>query len=147
MYSQFLVDDDAGIAEIVRGAKRVVALGATTEAEPSEAGFIVPEWLHRHGVEIVPVPIGAGSPEEMFGAPVCRTLGDVTGPVDVVDVFRRSQEVGRYVEELKALRPRCVWMQLGIRNDPAAEALARAGIRVVQDRCLMAEYRKHVLGT
>lgn len=145
MYSQYLVDDDARVAEIVKGTRRVAVLGAKSEAEPSDAGFIVPDWLRRHGVEIVPVPIGADAPDEMFGVPTCRRLADA-GTVDVVDVFRPPKEVARYVEELKALKPRCVWMQLGIRNDKAAEALARAGIRVVQDRCLMAEFRKHVLG-
>lgn len=146
MYSQYLVDDDAGIARIVRGARRVVALGAKTDAEPSEAAFVVPDWLRRHGLEIVAVPVGDGFPDEMFGAPTCRRLADVAGPVDVVDVFRRSREVERYVDDLVALRPRCVWMQLGIRDDRAAEALARARIEVVQDRCLMAEFRRHVLG-
>ncbi len=146
MYSQFLVDDDAGVAEIVRGAKRVVALGAKSDREPSESAFIVPEYLHRHGVEIVPVPIGADAPDEMFGAPVRRRLSDVEGRVDLVDVFRGPREIERYVDDLKALKPGCVWMQLGIRSDRAAEALAREGIRVVQDRCLMAEYRHHVLG-
>jgi uncharacterized protein len=146
MYSQYLIDDDAGIADIVRGTRRVAVLGAKPDAEASEAAFIVPDWLHRHGVEIVPVPIGADHPDEMFGAQARSGLSAVEGRVDVVDVFRRSAEVERYVDELKALRPRCVWMQLGIRNDRAAEALARAGIRVVQDRCLMAEFRKHVLG-
>lgn len=146
MYSQFLVDDDAGFAEIAKGAKRVVALGAKAADEASDAAYVVPDFLRRHGVEIVPVPVGVGYPEEMFGAPTRGRLADVEGPVDVVDVFRPPREIERYVEELKALRPRCVWMQLGIRNDKAAEALARAGIRVVQDRCLMAEFRKHALG-
>jgi hypothetical protein len=145
MYSQYLVDDDAGIAAIVRGTKRVVALGAKGEDEASDAAFLVPEWLRRHGVEIVPVPVGAGAPDEMFGAPTCRRLADA-GAADVVDVFRPSKEVARYVDDLKELRPGCVWMQLGIRNDKAAEALARAGVRVVQDRCLMEAYRRHVLG-
>jgi predicted CoA-binding protein len=146
MYSQYLVDDDAGLAEIVKGARRVAVLGAKGDDEPSDMAFVVPDWLRRHGVEVLPVPAGAEAPAEMFGGPAYRKLADVPGPVDVVDVFRRSKDVERYVEELKALRPRCVWMQLGIRNDKAAEALARAGIRVVQDRCLMAEFRKHVLG-
>jgi uncharacterized protein len=139
MYSQYLVDDDAGIAEIARRARRVAVLGARGDAEPSEAAFIVPDWLCRHGLEILPVPIGADAPDEMFGVPAFRRLGDVPGPVDVVVVFRRSKEVGRYVQEIIALRPRCVWMQRGIRDDAAAEALARAGIKVVQDRCLMDE--------
>lgn len=142
MYSQFLVDDDAGIAEIVKGARRVAVLGAKSEAEPSEAAYIVPEWLRRHGVEILPVPLGADAPAELFGAPAYRRLADVPGAVDVVDVFRRSGEVGAFVDDLLAMKPRCVWMQLGIRNDAAAEKLARAGIRVVQDRCLMEEFRR-----
>lgn len=146
MYSQFLIDDDAGIAEIVKGAKRVAILGARSADEASDMAFVVPEWLRRHGVEILPVPAGTDAPEEMFGVPAYRTLADVPGPVDVVDVFRPPREIERHVEALKALRPRCVWMQLGIRNDRAAETLARAGIRVVQDRCLMAEFRRHALG-
>jgi uncharacterized protein len=139
VYSQYLVDDDAGIAEIARSAKRVAILGAKGDAEPSEAAFIVPDWLRRHGLEILPVPVGADAADEMLGVPAYRRLGDVPGPVDVVDVFRHSKEVGRYVQEIVALRPRCVWMQRGIRNDAAAEAFARAGIMVVQDRCLMEE--------
>jgi uncharacterized protein len=146
MYSQFLVDDDAGIAEIVKAARRVAVLGAEGEDEPSLAAYLVPDWLRRHGVDILPVPAGANPPAELYGAPAYGRLADVPGPVDVVDVFLRSKDVPPRVPELLALRPSCVWMQLGIRNEIAAEALARAGIKVVQDRCLREEYRKHVLG-
>ena len=62
---------------------------------------------------------------------------------DIVDVFRRPADVAAHVPELVAKKPRAGWMQLGIRNDEAAEALAKAGILVVQDRCLMVEYRRH----
>lgn len=146
MYSQNLVDDDAGLAEIVRRAKRVVVLGAKAEDERGDSAFYVPEYLAKAGVEILPVPIG-DCPEEILGRPTFRRLADVKGPVDVVDVFRPPKEVAKYVDELVALRPSCVWMQLGIRNDKAAEALARAGILVVQDRCLMAEHRRHARGS
>ncbi len=61
-----------------------------------------------------------------------------------MDVFRRSKDVPGHVEDLLAKRPRAVWMQLGIRNDEAAEALARAGILVVQDRCLMVDWKRLV---
>ena len=142
MYSQFLVDDDAAIAEIARGAKRVAVLGAKGEDEPSDMAFVVPEWLARNGVEVLPVPLGADAPAELYGVPAFPRLADVPGPVDVVQVFVRSKEVPRYVGELLALRPRCVWMQKGIRNDVAAETLARAGIRVVQERCLREERGK-----
>lgn len=145
MYSRNLVDDDAGIAEIARSAKRVAVLGAKTEAERSDAAFFVPEYLAKAGVEILPVPIG-DCPEEILGRPTFRRLADVPGPVDIVEVFRSPKEIPTYVEALVALRPRCVWMQLGIRNDKAAEVLARAGIRVVQDRCLMAEHRRLARG-
>jgi predicted CoA-binding protein len=59
----------------------------------------------------------------------------------MVNVFRRSQDIPPHVEDIIAKRPRSVWFQSGIRNDRAAEQLARAGIKVVQDRCLMVEHR------
>lgn len=145
MYSQNLVEDDARIAEIVRSARRVAVLGIKPEGSSDQAAFFVPEYLQRHGIEISPVPVGLEA-EQILGAKTYERLADVPGPIDVVDVFLRSREVEAHVEDLKALMPRCVWFQLGIRNDRAAEALARAGILVVQDRCLMAELRRHVLG-
>jgi hypothetical protein len=62
--------------------------------------------------------------------------------VDLVDVFRRAKDVPPHVDDLLAKRPRAVWLQLGIRSDEAAERLARAGIDVVQDRCLMVDWRR-----
>ena len=72
------------------------------------------------------------------------TLADLPGPVDVIDVFRRPEYLPGHAAEILALpwRPAAVWFQLGIRNDVAAERLARAGIRVVQDRCMMPEHRR-----
>ena len=81
---------------------------------------------------------------EILGRQVYRKLADVPGDIDLVDVFRRPNDVPGHVEDLLAKRPRAVWMQLGIRNDEAAEALARAGILVVQDRCLMVDWRRLV---
>jgi hypothetical protein len=142
MYSRNLVEDDARIAEIVASARRVAVLGA--RAEPEKAAFFVPEYLQRHGIRIFPVPVGADAPAEILGVETYRSLAEVPGPIDVVDVFRRPKEVEAHVPELLAARPRCVWMQLGIHSERAAEALARAGILVVQDRCLMAEHRRVV---
>jgi hypothetical protein len=141
MYSQNLVDDDARIAEIVRSARRVAVLGMKAQEDPDQAAWFVPEYLIRQGIELFPVPVGSDA-EEILGQKAYRRLADVPGPIDVVDVFRRSKDVEAHVEDLVALAPRCVWLQLGIRNDRAAEALARAGILVVQDRCLMAEHRR-----
>jgi hypothetical protein len=73
---------------------------------------------------------------------VYRKLADVPGDIDLVDVFRRSQDIPPHVEDIVAKRPRIVWFQSGIRNDESAKQLAEAGIKVVQDRCLMVEYRR-----
>jgi predicted CoA-binding protein len=73
---------------------------------------------------------------------VYRTVASVAPPVDMVNVFRRPHHIPPHVDDILAARPRVVWLQLGIRNEPAAEALARAGIHVVQDRCLLVEHRR-----
>ena len=80
---------------------------------------------------------------EILGLPVYRTLSAVPGDIDMVNVFRRSRDVLPHVDDIIAKKPKSVWMQLGIRNDVAAERFARAGIDVVQDRCLMVELRQH----
>lgn len=137
---QNLVEDERRIAEIVRAAKRIAVLGIKTE--PHQAAFYVPQYLQAHGAEIVPVPIYYPDAREILGEKVYRKLADIPGPVDLVDVFRRPSDVPGHLEDLLAKRPRAVWMQQGIRNDEVAEALARAGIQVVQDRCLMVEWRR-----
>ena len=137
-----LIEDDARIGELVRSAKRVAVVGIKTAEKPEQPAFNVPEMLQKNGVEIVPVPVYYPDAKEILGKPVYRRLADVPGPIDVVDVFRRQKDVPGHLEDLKAKRPRAVWMQLGIRHDAVAEALARDGILVVQDRCLMVEWRR-----
>jgi len=66
----------------------------------------------------------------------------VPGPVDIVDVFRRPKDIDQHVDDMIEKKPATVWFQLGIRNDAAAERLARAGIDVVQDRCLLVELQR-----
>jgi predicted CoA-binding protein len=73
---------------------------------------------------------------------VYRAVSDVPAPVDMVNVFRRPHDIPPHVPDILAARPRVVWFQLGIVHDGAAEALARAGIQVVQDRCLLVEHRR-----
>jgi predicted CoA-binding protein len=78
----------------------------------------------------------------ILGRPVVRDLTTIEGRLDCVDVFRRSEDVPGHLDDLVAIRPDLVWLQLGIRNDEAAERLARAGIAVVQDRCLLVDHRR-----
>jgi predicted CoA-binding protein len=79
---------------------------------------------------------------EILGRRVYRRLIDIPGEIDVVDVFRRSEHIPLHIEDMLAKRPKAVWFQSGIRNDEAAGTLARAGIKVVQDMCLMVEHRR-----
>jgi uncharacterized protein len=142
-WKDLILEDDASIRDLLRSTKRVAVLGMKTEAQADRAAFYVPSYLASAGVDVVPVPVYFPDVKEILGKPVYRKVSDIPGPVDVVDVFRRPTDVPAHLEDLLAKRPRAVWMQLGIRNDAAAETLARAGILVVQDRCLMVEWRRH----
>jgi predicted CoA-binding protein len=137
-----LLEDDAKIRDLLAGTRRVAVLGIKTERQSDQPAFYVPKFLQDRGVEIVPVPVYYPEVKEILGVPVRRDLSEIQGPIDVVDLFRRPVDVAGHVPALVALRPRAVWMQLGIRNDAAAEALARAGILVVQDRCLKVEWSR-----
>ncbi len=142
---QFLIEgDEERIAELVRGAKRVAVLGIKTEAQAGQPAFSVPQYLAQAGVEVIPVPVYYPEVQTILGKPVYRTVGAIPGgPVDIVDVFRRPQDIPQHLDDLLAAKPQAVWMQLGIRNDAVAERLADAGIYVVQDRCLMVDHRRY----
>jgi uncharacterized protein len=135
--------DEKAIAELLRGAKRIAVLGIKTEEQKDQPAFYVPAYLHEAGVEILPVPVYFPDATEILGRPVYRRVADVPGPIDIVDVFRRSADVPPHVEDLLAAKPKAVWLQLGIRNDQVAERLSAAGILVVQDRCLMVDHRRY----
>ena len=139
-WRDYLVDDDAGLRQIMQ-ARTIAVLGV--KAQPSEPAYYVPAYLAARGYEVLAVnPTLAG--ETVLGTTVVGSLADLPGPVDVIDVFRRPEYLPGHAREILALpwKPRAVWFQLGIRNDAAAEMLARAGIRVVQDRCMMPEHRR-----
>jgi len=136
-----LVDDDSGLSAIFREAKTVAVLGA--KADSAEPAYYVPAYLHSRGYRIRPVnPRFAG--RQLHDAETVASLRDLGEPADVIEVFRRPEYLSGHADEILALswRPKFVWFQLGIRNDDAAEKLARAGIRVVQDRCMMPEHRR-----
>lgn len=140
-WRQNLISDDRGIEAILRQARRVAVVGIKTEAQSSQPAFWVPAYLQRAGYEIVPVPVYYPEVKEILGQPVYRSLAEVPGEIDLVLLFRRSSDVPPHVDDILAARPQAVWMQSGIRNPEAAQRLAEAGIKVVQDRCAMVEHR------
>ena len=136
-----LIETRAQIRQLIRRTRRIAVLGIKTEAQAGQPSVYVPRYLLGAGFEIVPVPVYYPEVTEIFGARVYRRLVDVPGEIDLVDVFRRPQDIDGHIDDLLSKKPKAVWFQSGIRNDPAAERLARAGIQVVQDRCLMVEHR------
>ena len=130
------------IVRIVRECQRIAVLGMKTEAQRDQPAFYVPEYMARVGYDIVPVPVYYPEVTEILGRRVYRTVASVSPPADMVNVFRRSHHIPPHVDDILTARPRVVWLQLGIRNEQAAETLARAGIQVVQDRCLLVEHRR-----
>jgi len=137
-----LLLDDESIRALLATTRRVAVLGIKTEAQASAPAYHVAAFLAEAGLEIVPVPVYYPDVREILGRPVFRRLADVPGLIDIVDVFRRAEDVPAHLPDLLAKRPRAVWLQLGIRNDRAAEVLARQGIRVVQDRCLQVDWAR-----
>jgi predicted CoA-binding protein len=141
-WKQNLLEDDARIEALVRSLRRVAVLGVKTEAQADQAAFYVAKYVADHGGEVVPVPVYYPEATTILGRTVYRKLAEVPGELDLVDVFRKPKDIPGHLDDLLAKRPRAVWFQLGIRNDAAAETLARAGIQVVQDRCLKVEWAR-----
>ncbi|HEV3469961.1 MAG TPA: CoA-binding protein [Pyrinomonadaceae bacterium] len=137
-----LIDDDRGVAELLARTRRIAVLGMKTEAQAYQPAFYVPQYMASAGFEVIPVPVYYPEATHILGRKVYRKLSEVPGEIDLVNVFRRPGDIPPHVEDILAARPRAVWFQSGIRNDAAAERLARAGIKVVQDRCLMVEHRR-----
>lgn len=133
-----LIDTEARAFELLRDVRRIAVLGIKV-AESGQPAYYVPAYAKRAGYEIVPVPVYYPDVTEILGEPVYRQLSAIPGEIDLVDVFRRAKDIPAHVDDIIAKHPRAVWFQLGIRNDEAAERFARAGIDVVQDRCLMVD--------
>lgn len=136
---------DGELGDVLRAARVVAVLGAS--ARPGRPGYYVPEYLAGQGYRVLPVnPLEVG--RSLHGAPVVGSLGELSEPVDLIDVFRRPDQLAAHLPEILAMRPlpRVVWLQQGIRDDGFASALVAAGIDVVQDRCTLAEHQRRRIG-
>ena len=134
-----VIHDTSTILEIIRGTKTIAVLGIKPESHADQAAHYVPAHMADAGYDIIPVPVYYPEVTEILGRRVYRKLTDIGRPVDMVNVFRRPNDIPPHVDDILAVKPKSVWFQLGIRNDEAAQRLAQAGIKVVQDRCLMVE--------
>ena len=127
----------------MRAARRVAVLGIKTEAQAAQPAYYVPAYLAAAGLEVIPVPVYYPEVTRILGRPVYRQLAAVPGPIDIVEVFRRPEDLPPHLPDLLAARPHAVWLQSGIVHEQVAAQLSAAGILVVQDRCLMVEHRRY----
>jgi uncharacterized protein len=128
------------VKRILQESKTVAVLGIHTNV--SKAAYYVPRYLDSRNYEIFPVnPVFVG--EEIFGKITVSSLTELTTPIDIVDVFRRSEALPDHVGEILGMKPlpKVVWFQLGIQNDEVAQRLSEAGIDVVQNRCTLADHQ------
>ena len=139
-WKENLLNSDAEIGKLLKETKRIAVIGIKMEA--FQPAYYVPNYMQSAGFEIVPVPIYYPDETEIMGEKVYRSLTEIPGEIDLVNIFRRSNDVAKHTEEILAKKPKAVWMQLGIYNDEVAETLAKAGIKVVQNLCLMVEHRR-----
>ena len=136
-----VLETEAEITELLATTKRIAVLGIKTEAQADQASYYVPKYLVDAGFDVVPVPVYYPETTEILGRPVLRQVADITPGVDMVNVFRRSKDLAAHLDDLLKAKPKSVWLQQGIKDAAFAAKLGAAGIKVVQDRCLMVEHR------
>jgi len=127
---------DAEIDELLKGARTIAVVGASDR--PDRASYGVMKFAQDRGYRTIPVnPRITG--EHIHGEYVWRELAQIGEPIDIVDIFRKSKDVGPVVDEAIAVGAKAIWMQLGIANGEAAAKAEAAGLKVVEDKCLKIE--------
>lgn len=124
--------DDATLRDILTGVKTIALVGWSPK--PDRPSHEVAAFLHHKGFRVIPVNPGQAGQMTALGEVVRASLTEA-GPVDMVDIFRRPEEVGPVVDEAIATGAKVIWMQLGVVNDEAAAKARAAGLRVVMNRC------------
>jgi len=140
-WKENILTSDAEIGELLKNTKTIAVLGIKPESHSGQPAFYVPAYMQRSAYEIIPVPVYYPEVTEILGEQVYRKLVDVPVEIDMLNVFRRPNDIPQHVDDILAKKPKSVWLQLGIRNDEVAETLAKEGIKVIQDLCLMVEHR------
>lgn len=131
----------AQITDLLRNTKTIAVLGIKPESHSGQPAYYVSKYMADAGYDVIPVPVYYPEVTEILGRTVYRHLSEIPGDIDLLNVFRRSEDISKHTAEILAKKPKAVWFQLGIRNDEVARQLTEAGIMVVQDRCLMVEHR------
>ena len=129
------------LTAIYRDTRTIAVVGAS--GDPEKAGYRIPAYLQRQGYRIRPVSPRGG---ELLGEPVATSLAEVDCPIDVVDVFRPSEEAADIARQAVAVGAKVLWLQVGVVNEEARRLAEDAGLTVVMDRCMGATHRELGLG-
>lgn len=128
------------IKQLLSNAKTIAVVGLSNK--PDRASYGVAEYMQRAGYKIIPVnPV---LKEPVLGEQPVASLSDIKEPIDIVDIFRRAEDVPPVVEEAIAVGAKAIWMQLGIVNQEAAAAAEAAGLEVVMDKCIKVEHMQQL---
>ena len=138
-WKENLLGSDAEIKELLQNTKTIAVVGVKMETH--QPAYYVPSYMQNAGFDIIPVPVYYPEATEILGEKVYRSLAEIPVEVDLVNIFRRSGDVPKHLDDILAKKPKAVWMQSGIYNNEVAETLAKEGIKVVQNLCLMVEHR------
>lgn len=136
-----ILTTDNEVQTLLKETKTIAVLGIKPESHAGQPAFYVPQYMAKAGYDIIPVPVYYPEVTEILGKIVYRDLSQIPDEIDLLNVFRRSEDISKHTLDIFEKKPKAVWFQLGIRNDEVAQHLAEAGIKVVQDLCLMVEHR------
>lgn len=132
--------DAHGISELLRTSRRIAVIGASSR--PSRPSNEILRYLVAVGYDVVPVHPREREVEGLTCYPTLAAAVEATGPVDIVDVFRRAEACPEHAREAVAVGARCLWLQLGIVSADAARIASAAGLEVAMDRCIMVDHRR-----
>jgi len=132
-----IITDDISIKKILEDAKSIAILGLSPKSQRDSNK--VGKYMKEHGYKIIPIRPGQ---KQILGEKAFASLDDIQEPVDIVNVFRRSEQIMPHAEEALRNKPNIFWMQLGIENQEAARMLTEAGIDVIMDMCIKVEHNR-----
>jgi len=127
----------AEIKKILESCKTIAVVGCSSN--PEKAANRIPKYMKEHGYKIIPVNPNS---ENILNEKTYKSLSEIKENVDIVNIFRPSEECLEVVREAIRLKPKVIWMQLGIINEEAKKLAEKNGIKVVMDKCLMVEYKR-----
>jgi len=126
------------IKEVLEKYKKIAVVGLSSD--PSRPSFGVTQYMQSQGYEITPVRPGG---EVILGVKSVNSLKDLSQPVEIVDVFRKSDAVPEIVDEAISVKAKVLWLQEGVMHPVAEEKARKAGLIVISDKCILKEHRKH----